>query len=240
MSTGRRTADDFDEFRRAEYVGLVRLVTGLIGDDRTAQTLVDDVFVRLQPRWSTLSGPPLPEVRLEALNAGRNELRRRRLAVPGSVDEPEFESGSARETVAGLSDRQREVVVLLHVVGLSPAETAAMLGLRPAAVTGIDRKVAADDLAAEIAAAIPDALTPPPMTPLEPDEDADHDDEEVVRIRVHTPVWPFAVAAVVAVLAVVVILWVRPEPTGTGTTPSSTTQTTSSLSAPDTADTGAD
>lgn len=137
--------DSIEEFYRAEYVGLVRIVTGLIGDHHAAQDLVHDVFLRLQPRWGTLTGPPLPYARQAALNAGRNEIRRRRRAerpTPAAADEPSAESdaldqiaaGSVREAVLTLPDRQREVIVLRHLAGLSVAETAAMLGIRQAAV----------------------------------------------------------------------------------------------------------
>lgn len=138
-------ADGFEEFYRSEYVGLVRLVTGLIGDAHAAQDLVHDVFLRLQPRWASLTGAPLPYARQAALNAGRNEIRRRRRAerpTPTAADEPSAESdaldriaaGSVREAVLTLPDRQREVVVLRHLAGLTVAETAAMLGIRQAAV----------------------------------------------------------------------------------------------------------
>ena len=137
--------DGFEDCYRAEYVGLVRLVTGLIGDVHAAQDLVQDVFLRVRPRWASLTGPPLPYLRQAALNAGRNEIRRRLRAdrpVPAAADEPSAEAdaldriaaGSVREAVLRLPDRQREVVVLRHLTGLSVAETAALLGIRPDAV----------------------------------------------------------------------------------------------------------
>lgn len=80
----------------------------------------------------------------------------------------------------------------------------------------------ADRLRAEVAEAVPDDLTPPPLPDLVAQE-VDETDDDVVRIRVHSPVWPFAVAAAVAVIAVATTIWVRPDPATTTAGPSATT-----------------
>lgn len=82
-------------------------------------------------------------------------------------------------------------------------------------------------LRAEVAEVVPDDLTPPPLPELEVPYQDDDPDEEVVRIRVHTPLWPFAVAAAVAVIAVGVTIGVRPDQTATTASPATSTTETS-------------
>lgn len=79
-----------------------------------------------------------------------------------------------------------------------------------------------------------------PADPQPDDLPVDHDevqDDEPIRLKAHTPVWPIAIAGAVAVLAVAVILIVRPDQAaaplvGSGTDPSATTSATTGTPAP--------
>ena len=149
------------ERRHAE---LVRLALLLVGDQPTAEDVVQDVFARLYARGPAAAyrADPLPYVRTAVLNGCRSQLRRRAVAkrfFEGSHGKPaeqvthrsaeqEMMRGEERRLVlaalAGLPSRRREVLVLRYYVGLSEAEIARVLGVS----TGTVKSTAARGLAA--------------------------------------------------------------------------------------------
>ena len=138
---------DFDTLFVRHFSALVRAVTVVCGDRETAADCVQEAFVRAHGRWARLSAydDPIGWVRHVALNLARDVHRRRRrgdqlnlrLAVESSDqtdDVADVATDTARgaglaRAIAGLPRRQREVLALRYVEGLSVAEVATTLGI---------------------------------------------------------------------------------------------------------------
>lgn len=126
---------------RAYAVDLVRLAVLLVGDQATAEDVVQDVFARLQRSPGRLSDldQPVPYLRTAVVNSCRSVHRSRRRARLVRVQhEPPVWSAEAAAlagedrrmvlaAVARLAGRQREVLVLRYYAGLTDQEIAASL-----------------------------------------------------------------------------------------------------------------
>ena len=138
---------DFDTVFVRHFGALVRAVTVVSGDRETAADCVQEAFVRAHARWDRLAGfdDPIAWVRHVALNLARDAQRRRRrgdrlnvrLAADtfDSVDDvadiataPDAGSVLAA-AIAALPRRQREVLALRYIEGMSVAEVAGALGI---------------------------------------------------------------------------------------------------------------
>jgi RNA polymerase sigma-70 factor (sigma-E family) len=138
------TALGFDRFVADHRVAMVRVATLLCGSPAQGEDLVQDVLVRLYPRWHTLADP-LPYVRRcvtnEFLSWRRRWSTRHIRTVPDAVlaeqavdpwaDGPDPELWAR---VGQLPRQQRAAVVLRYYEGLDDAEIAAALGCREATV----------------------------------------------------------------------------------------------------------
>jgi RNA polymerase sigma-70 factor (sigma-E family) len=123
---------------------LVRLATFLCGDRDAAEEIVQDAFLGLQRRWSSLAGPgaALGYVRAAVVNGTRN-LHRRRAVIRRHVRVAEPDVGPAADLALLVAEehravllalrllppRQREVLVLRYWSELSEAEIADALGI---------------------------------------------------------------------------------------------------------------
>ncbi len=131
------------ELFRARHVELVRLATLLVGDQPTAEDVVQDVFTRVYARGSDIG---LPYLRTAVVNACRSVHRRRGVArrFGGSVEaklwaepvgSPEAEVLLAEDrrhvlrTLDTLPRRQREALVLRFYQRLSEQEIAETMGV---------------------------------------------------------------------------------------------------------------
>jgi RNA polymerase sigma-70 factor (sigma-E family) len=134
---------------RDHHGELVRLAVLMVGDLPSAEDVVQDVYASLHRRWSQSAAPDevLPYVRAAVLNGCRSVLRRRVLARRAGAAHENDNARSAesevilsedrREVLAALARlprRRREVLVLRYYLGLSEAEIAAVLGIRPGTV----------------------------------------------------------------------------------------------------------
>ncbi len=129
------------ELYRMHALGLVRLALLLVGDQGTAEDVVQDVFARLYRAGAGLRDPDkaVPYLRTAVVNGCRSVLRARRrahlLRVPHEPPvwsaEAAVLAGEDRRAVLAavtrLPGRQREVLVLRYYLGLSDAEIAAAL-----------------------------------------------------------------------------------------------------------------
>jgi RNA polymerase sigma-70 factor (sigma-E family) len=140
---------DLGDVFRAHHLELVRLATLLVGDQATAEDVVQDVFTRVHARWDRVAerDDALPYVRTSVINGCRSVHRRRKVAsraagAPGPPSWPPLTVESAEQTallahdrrqvllaLASLPRRRREVLVLRYYLGLSEAEIASMLGI---------------------------------------------------------------------------------------------------------------
>jgi RNA polymerase sigma-70 factor (ECF subfamily) len=138
---------DFEAFFRAHYERIARVIARVVGDRSIAEDLAAEALWKL---WRT------PRAQGEnaggwlyrtAVRMGLNELRsgRRRLQyeslagdpprlpTPEEVHAAEQERDQVRRILAGLPERQAELLIL-RSSGLTYCELAAALGLNPASV----------------------------------------------------------------------------------------------------------
>lgn len=149
---------DFVEFYRRSADECLRSVLLCVGDQDTAQDLVDEAFARSWASWRTVSQHPAPVawVVRTALNLNISRWRRRRrevlVADPGTVaDLPAVDrvtdSPADPRVMAALMRlpvRQRQVVVLRLFLDLDTARTAEVLGIASGTVMAhLGRAIAA-------------------------------------------------------------------------------------------------
>lgn len=129
-------------------LGLVRMAVLLVGDEATAEDVVQDVFLRMQDKCPRLDdeGKLLAYVRASVLNGCRMALRRRRMIwrytpphePPVWSAESAAMLGEERRTVMRalrrLPRRQREAVVLRYYLDLTDDEVSAAMDIRPGTV----------------------------------------------------------------------------------------------------------
>ena len=140
MSNPPGSADDGPAFLYAStYARLVSVVAIVAASRAEAEEVVQEAFIRLLPRWSTVARYDNPEawVRSVALKVLSNRHRHARIArrvlgrrvpiehiAPASADRVDV-----RRALAALPLAQRQVVVLHYLLDLPVGEIAAELGL---------------------------------------------------------------------------------------------------------------
>jgi RNA polymerase sigma-70 factor (sigma-E family) len=136
-------ADAVTDLYRHHAVGLIRLALLLVGDQESAEDVVQEAFCGLYRNWRGLDdqGRALGYLRVAVLNGSRSVLRARRRAWlrPVPHDPPVWSAEAAAmateerravlAALAGLSPRQREVMALKYYADLADAEIAAALGI---------------------------------------------------------------------------------------------------------------
>jgi len=132
----------------AHWYPLVRLATLLTRDASMAEELVQDAFISLHRRWTSLADPGAAHgyLRTTVINNARSALRHRgveeRYRQPGPPEPagPEERAVQATEdarvmaALRTLSRRQQEVLVLRYYADLSEQDIAQTLGLTKGAV----------------------------------------------------------------------------------------------------------
>jgi RNA polymerase sigma-70 factor (sigma-E family) len=131
----------------AHYRTLVRAAGLLVRDVGTAEDVVQEAYVGLYRRWDRIRDPDAAAgyLRQAVINGARSVLRRRGtadrkafvLGVLHDVPDPATDVVARRavlDALAGLPERQREVLVLRYYADLSEAEIATALGISTGAV----------------------------------------------------------------------------------------------------------
>jgi RNA polymerase sigma-70 factor (sigma-E family) len=129
---------------------MIRLAHIMLGDQQSAEDVVQDAFCGLYRHWSGLSDPgsAVHYVRSSVLNGCRSVLRRRTSsqASRGLLDQPSTVisaesavlTGEERRTVMAavrrLPSRQREALVLRYYLDLSAEDAATAMGISPSSV----------------------------------------------------------------------------------------------------------
>lgn len=138
---------DFGEFFSAEHDSLLRYCWGLTVDRELARDVAQESMCRAFADWehiSAVGSNPVAWLRTVALNLVRSQWRRDQVADAnvhqlqaavvgrahgeGSSDDP-VPGIDLDRALAALPERQREAVVLFHLLDLSVAEAAEIMGV---------------------------------------------------------------------------------------------------------------
>ena len=125
-------------------------VASLLHDDHEAEDVTQHVFAKLMtalPKYEPREVPFSAWILRVARNVAIDHMRQRR-AIPCEElreHEPDEETGSLRtasltEALATLPAEQREVLVLRHLVGLSPGEIAERMGKTEPSIHGLHHR----------------------------------------------------------------------------------------------------
>jgi len=125
-------------------------VRSIIRDDHEAQDVTQNVFAKLMTsivKYDDRGVPFFAWLVRFARNVAIDHMRANRATPCENVLDPDRSDGAdldhsltVRAVLAGLPDEQREVVVLRHVVGLSPGEIADRLGRTESSVHGLHHR----------------------------------------------------------------------------------------------------
>jgi RNA polymerase sigma factor (sigma-70 family) len=127
----------FSELYDAEFLALVRLATLLTGRVEVARDVVQDAFVKLHVRWSTVRDP-LPYVRRSVVNGchsyHRRRVRRGDVPLDGHDRVSALDVDHTLATLALLTPNERACVVLKYYEDRTEREIADLVGCRPGSV----------------------------------------------------------------------------------------------------------
>ncbi len=130
---------------------ILRFVRSLVRDHHEAEDITQNVFLKLMRvigKYEPREVPFSAWIRKVARNVALDHLRERKATLFEDVrvaDDDRGQIGRERnrdlcEALDRLTEEQREVLVLRHVVGLSPAEIAALLGKNENAIHGLHHR----------------------------------------------------------------------------------------------------
>jgi RNA polymerase sigma-70 factor (ECF subfamily) len=149
-----RAKEGDDEALRFLYITYSQNVYGyvrsIVRDDHEAEDITQHVFAKLMTTLVKYDDRGVPFfawlIRL-ARNAAIDHLRANRCTPTETVLEPSSTSGmdldrrdTVRTALAALPEEQREVVVLRHIVGLTPAEIAYRMGRTESSIHGLHHR----------------------------------------------------------------------------------------------------
>jgi RNA polymerase sigma-70 factor (ECF subfamily) len=121
-----------------------------VRDDHEAEDITQHVFAKLITRIARYDDRGVPFfawlLRL-ARNVAIDHLRANRLTPTENVLDPDTSSGddvdraeTVRSALSTLPDEQREVVILRHVIGLTPGEIANHMGRTESSIHGLHHR----------------------------------------------------------------------------------------------------
>ena len=126
----------FEDLYAAQFLPMVRLATLMCGRVEVARDIVQDAFVAVHVKWSSV-GQPVAYLRQSVINGCRTRARweGRRRGRPSEVEPSvEAEVAELNDVLGRLPHRQRAAVVLRYYEGRTEAEIAAILRCRPGSV----------------------------------------------------------------------------------------------------------
>jgi RNA polymerase sigma-70 factor, ECF subfamily len=151
VSRAKRGDQDALRFLYITYANNVYgYVRSIVRDDHEAEDVTQHVFAKLMTTLVKYDDRGLPFfawlVRM-ARNAAIDHLRANRLTPTENVLDPGASSGvdldrteTVRTALAALPEEQRQVVVLRHVVGLTPGEIADRMGRTEGSIHGLHHR----------------------------------------------------------------------------------------------------
>lgn len=136
--------DEFADFVRARQHRLLRAAYLVVGDEAEAVRLVRGSFTSLWLSWRTVRDEDLDAfVRRDLYRAATGRRAGRREPSPSGRRVDDEPANALVSALAGLTPRQRAVVVLLHLERRSERETAEVLGISTAVVAAQERSARA-------------------------------------------------------------------------------------------------
>jgi len=157
MRMKKPSDDRFSQFVESASPALLRTAYLLLGDWSSAEDAVQVALLRTFRHWERIASGPDPYVWTVVVNACRDEMRRRSrtreiatdpAALPEGKSEGRVEAVLDRYNMASalreLPQRQRELLVLRYLIGLSASEVAVIVGtaegtVRSATSRALDR-----------------------------------------------------------------------------------------------------
>jgi RNA polymerase sigma-70 factor, ECF subfamily len=153
LAVARAKEGDHDAIRFL-YVSYSNNVYGyvrsIVHDDHEAEDVTQHVFAKLMTkiiRYNDRGVPFFAWLLRLARNVAIDHLRANRLTPTDNVLDPDTSSAlnldraeTVRSALATLPDEQREVVLLRHVVGLTPAEIADRMGRTESSIHGLHHR----------------------------------------------------------------------------------------------------
>ncbi len=136
----------FEDFYRAQHEPMLRLAYLLTGSRPAAEDLVQDSFIRVQPRFASLD-TPAAYLRRTVTNACYSWHRRRQREQLHAVEvreEAPPEHDELWDALAKLAPRRRAALVMRYYLDLSEADIAAALGCRRGTVKSLTHRGLAD------------------------------------------------------------------------------------------------
>jgi len=136
----QQRAGNLSSLYRERYAPMVRLGTLLLGSQHIAEEVVQDCFLRLQPRFETLDDPA-GYLHRSVVNGCRSVMRRQRRerdhlrATPGVASE--LGARELLDALGVLPERQRAALVLRYYADLPGSEIASILGCREGTVKSL-------------------------------------------------------------------------------------------------------
>ena len=125
-------------------------VRSIVHDDHEAEDITQQVFAKLMTaivKYDERGVPFFAWLLRMARNVAIDQLRSNRLTPTENVLDPDTSSGAdldraetVRTALAALPDEQRQVVILRHVVGLTPGEIADQMGRTESSVHGLHHR----------------------------------------------------------------------------------------------------
>jgi RNA polymerase sigma-70 factor (ECF subfamily) len=141
------TTEGFEEFYTRAVGRLLGQLLLVTGDLHEAEEVVQEAFARASVRWAWLRDYDVPEawVRRVALNLAAERARRLRrqarallrLGPPPQVPAASAEALALLEALRTLPMRQRQAIVLYHLVDLPVEEVARLIGVRSGTVKSL-------------------------------------------------------------------------------------------------------
>lgn len=128
--------DALEELYRTRLDAFVRVARAIVGERERARDAVQDGFAQAVRSIDRHRGDGTLEawVWQIVVNAARKEARRagrvEPLAAEAGIDSHDDERGAVRAMIAGLAERQRQVVFLRYYADLDHAAIADALGIR--------------------------------------------------------------------------------------------------------------
>lgn len=135
------SADRFEDVFRRESLAMVRLAFLMVGSEPQAEEIVQDAFAKLLERWDT-ARDPAAYLRTSVINGCRSAHRRRAVERRAAAREPSLGHvglgvDHLGDALSALPPKRRAAIVLRYYDGLSEAQIADVLRVRPGTVKSL-------------------------------------------------------------------------------------------------------